>query len=146
MFRNQPQSSRRGLIAGLTGVLFATAGCLGSSDEGATDSPSATLTASATATTEPSTPTQTAESTETAQSPEESDSINPAEEEEGSAKFSVTAVHAPEQAQIGVETPIELEIKNVGGEAGTLTFGYFIYRRAGHSKLGRDRRAHRDGI
>lgn len=118
---NQSKTSRRTLIGGLTGVLFATAGCLGSNGDGTAD----TATASATATTEPASTSQTAQATETAQS-DESDSIDPAEEEAGSADFNVTAIHAPKQAQIGVDTPIELEIKNVGGEAGTLTSGISV--------------------
>lgn len=130
MPNNWPQPSRRGLIAGLTGVLFSTAGCLGSSDGGPAD----TATASATATTDPATSTQTAHATETPQSTDDSDSINPEEEEAtGPAEFSVTAIHTPEQAQIGVETPVEIEIKNVGGEAGTLTSGISFSRRTDSS-------------
>lgn len=132
---NRPRTSRRSFVVGLTGVLFATAGCLGSNDDGTTDSPSNTPTASETAIGEPSTstPTQTTQATETAQSPEEADSINPSDEEEGPAEFSVTAVHAPEQTQIGVKTLVELEIKNVGGEAGSLTSGISFSQRTDRS-------------
>lgn len=108
-----PNASRRGVIAGLAGVAFATAGCLGDSTEETAGTPTASATA---------TPTQTTQTAEKTQATDESDSINPAdEEEEGPAKFNVTAVHAPDQVQIDVEA--EIEIKNVGGKTGTLTSG-----------------------